>query len=26
MKVIVERLAGFLVDLAESPVDEQFPF
>jgi creatinine amidohydrolase len=26
MKVIVERLAEFLVELAESPVDEQFPF
>jgi len=26
MKVIVERLAGFLVELAQSPIDEQFPF
>ena len=26
MKVLVERLAGFLVELAQSPLDESFPF
>lgn len=26
MDVLVERIAGFLVDLAKSPLDEQFPF
>ena len=26
MKVIVERLSGFLVELAASPLDEKFPF
>ena len=26
MKVIVERLSGFLVELAASPIDERFPF
>lgn len=26
MKTIVERLSAFLVELAESPVDDQFPF
>lgn len=26
MEALVERLAGFLVDLAGSPLDEQFPF
>ena len=26
MKVIVERLSAFLVDLARSPIDERFPF
>ena len=26
MEVLVERLAGFLVDLANSPLDERFPY
>lgn len=26
MSVLVERIAGFLVELAKSPIDEQFPF
>jgi len=26
MEVLVERIAGFLVDLANSPLDDQFPF
>ncbi len=26
MNVLVERIAGFLVELAESPLDESFPF
>ena len=26
MKVIVERLSGFLLELAASPIDERFPF
>ncbi|HIE95422.1 MAG TPA: creatininase family protein, partial [Fuerstia sp.] len=26
MQVIVDRLSAFLVELAESPIDERFPF
>lgn len=26
MEILIERLAGFLVELSESPIDEQFPF
>ena len=26
MEILVERLAGFLVELSESPIDERFPF
>jgi creatinine amidohydrolase len=26
MQALVERLSGFLVELAKSPLDEQFPF
>ena len=26
MDVLVERIAGFLVELAKSPLDDQFPF